>query len=1086
MNKRLYAILALVAVLIGAAYFLLRGGGEEAEAADETSDDADGRDAIIEKKMAAREAGAVDMTPAVIGGKVTRASNGAPIAGAVVLLNRKSLDQGASSEPGQPNEPMSVVTDEAGQWRMPSVAPGQYTLSASAEGFLPKGNDAVKLLAGSERKDLDLALDAGGFTLSGIVSDIGGGPVEQVLLTVTDMEGSGLMSFRRASFATLSRENGGYQMQLPNGSWVVTTYHPDYVSTFKMTTIQDGPRVENIKITPAGAIEGVVISRQDDKPVPNARVVFNDGRNGQQNQDFRSNISGGGFPLVTDEQGHFRATGLHPGVVKLTAFADGYASNESVDVPLGIGEEVSGVEVYVERAYEIAGFVVPKGVPDGGIEGVLVGAFSIQPPSLIVAASPSSSDGYFEIQGVRPGNYMVGAIGEGVLPNIMGNSAIVSDADVTNMLIEMDTGVHVTGRVEPPGVAKVKLKQDMENFSMSKMMETATNAMASASADAQGNFDLGPITPGTFTLVATNANGDKGELEITVGDGGLENVLLKMEPRASISGVVLDESGVPQAGMRVEIKPVEKPGSVNVNMDFGNPFGTGTPTGEDGSFTVRGLEPGEHTVLVKSSKGRVLAWANPEDPERPTAAMEIEVEDREQRAGFDLSVEARNGEITGLVIDGEGIPVADAWVTASEEMDAAEFGRSFQGEAPKEDEGVRVAVTVGGDDDDEDDDFEVPAFFAEPPVLTDANGRFIVKELRADRKYRLVAEGEKGGARARKGDVSPGADVTLELEALAGIEGKVSRSGKAVSSYTVEIDGPSKREKSVFAEDGTFLIDRIDPGEYEVRVTADAGVATAEAEVETGSHANVKIELEDWGTLSGEVVAVGTGEPISGLFVMVVPEKGGPDASQALAMFTGGGTKTSRKGKFEVGKVGPGKGQVIFLDREAAMSAGGAVAAEKYEIEAGQELDLGTIRGVPASDIPADERGDLGFATTVATMAKRPRPPGSDEEAAKKEAEEAQDAEGAEDAERLLWVLSVKGEGPAAEAGLEPADRILTIDGQDVSAMGTNAARTLLGKSHVRAGQTIKLQVDREGSTQSISITAVALGESDAPPRPGG
>jgi protocatechuate 3,4-dioxygenase beta subunit len=1085
MNKRVYALIALVAVIVGAAFFLLRGGGEEAEVAEENADDGSGRAALIEKKMAAREAGAVDMTPATIGGKVTRASDGKPIPGAVVLLNRKSLDQGASDTPGQPNEPMSVVTDDAGEWRMPSIAPGRYTLSASAEGFLPGANDDVRLAAASERKDLDLTLEAGGHTLSGIVSDIGGGPVEQVLLTVTDMESTGLMSFRRASFATLSKEDGSYQMQLPNGSWVVTTYHPDYVSNFKMTTIQDGPRVENIKITPAGAIEGVVLSRQDDKPIANARIVFNDGRNGQQNQDFRTNISGGGFPLVTDDQGHFRVTGLHPGVVKLTAFADGYASNEPVDVALGIGEEVSGVEVYVDRAYKIAGFVVPKGSTEEGLEGVLVGAFSIQPPTLVVATAPSASDGYFEIQGVRPGNYMVGAIGEETLPNIMGNSAIVTDKDVTNMLIEMDTGVHVTGRVDPGGVAKVKIKQDMEQFSMSKMVETMTNAMANATADADGNFDLGPINPGTFTLVATNSNGDKGELEITVGDGGVENVVLQMEPRASISGVVLDEGGVPQSGMRVEIKPVAKAGAANVNMDFGNPFGTGTPTGEDGSFTVRGLEPGPHTVLVKSAKGRALAWAAPEDSDAPMAPMEIEVEDREQRTGFDLTVEARSGEITGLVIDADGIPVADAWVTASEEMSASEFGESFRGQKPKDDEGVRVAVTVGGDDDDEEDEFDVPAFFAEPPVLTDANGRFLIKELRADRSYRLVAEGAKGGARARKSEVSPGADVTLELESLAGIEGKVSRSGKAVSTYTVEIDGPTKRKKSVFAEDGTFLIDRIDPGEYEVRVTADAGVAEAETEVESGSHADVKIELEDWGKLKGEVVAVGSGEPIPGLFVMVVPEKGGPDASQALAMFTGGGTKTDRKGKFEAGKVGPGKGQIIFLDREAAMSAGGAVAVEKYEIEAGEEKDLGTIRGVPASDIPADERGDLGFSTTVATMAKRPRPPGSDEEAAKKEAEE-QGAEEGEDAERHLWVLSVKDEGPAAEAGLEPADQILTIDGQDVSAMGMAAARSLLSKAHVRVGQTIKLQVERDGSKQSISIEAVALAEDDAPAKPGG
>jgi hypothetical protein len=1075
-NKRLVAIFSLVLLVVGGVYFFVSGGLDFAEPTEGDGDGKPSRAAIVEKKMAARAAGNMDLAPATIGGTVTREDDGKPVQNAVVLLSRKSLDQGAASEPGRSFEPQSISTDESGQWRLAGVRPGRYTLSATARGYLPAANEDVVIAPGSERKDLDLVVKTGGHPLSGIVSDIGGGPVEGVLMTVTDMEGSGMFGFRRASYATLSDEEGSFGMNLQNGGYVITTYHPDYVSNFRMTTIQDGPRTENLKITPAAVIEGVVVSRVDDTPVPNARVVFNDGRNGRDGQDFRTNMSTSGMPLMTDDNGHFRLTGLHPGVVKLTAYADGYASNEPLDVPLGIGEELSGVEVYVERAFKIAGFVVPKENPDDGVEGVLVGAFSFQPPSLIVAHAPSAPDGYFEIEGVRPGNYMVGAIGEEVLPNIMGNSAVVRDADVTDMLIQMDTGVHVKGRVDPGGAAKVKLKVDMEEFSLSTMVSTATNAMATATADAEGNFDLGPITPGTFTLLATNANGDKGELEVIVGDDGLDGVLVKMEPRASIAGRVLDEGGVPQSGVRIEIQPVKKGDGPNVNMDFGNPFGTGTPTGEDGSFTVRGLEPGPHTVTVKSSKGRVLAWAEPLDLASPTAALEIEVEEGEQRTGFDLAVEARNGEIMGIVVDSEGLPAQDVWVTASEQMSAKEFGRSFQGgETKKDEDGVRVAVTVGGDDDDEeDDDYETPAFFAEPPVLTDENGRFVIKELRSDRQYKVVAEGEKGSARARETDVSPGSDISLSLEALAGIDGKVTRSGKAVTSYKVEIDGPNDRSKSVFAEAGTFVIDRIDPGQYEVRVTSDEGVATAEATVETGAHTSVNIELEDWGTLKGEVVAVGSGEPISGLFVMVVPEEGGPDPAQAMAMFTGGGTKTDRKGKFEVGKVGPGKGQVIFLDRDAAVGAGGgAVATEKYEIEPGDTVDLGQIQGVPTSDVPKDERGELGFKTTVATMAKRPRAPGTDKDEAQKEADEEKAEEG-EEAERLLWVLQVNDGGPADEAGLEPADQILTIDGQDVSAMGTSSARTLLSKAHVRVGQTIKLQVERDGSKESISITAIA------------
>jgi protocatechuate 3,4-dioxygenase beta subunit len=1082
MNRRLLALLALCAALAAAAWLILRPGSGPTEATQAQADPS-GRAEIVARKLSARGAAGRDVAPVGIGGRVSRAADGEPVAGAVVLLSRRSLEQGAAQEPGQAFVPQSAVTDAAGQWRLAGVAPGDYALAATAPGYLPAERTDLAIAAGSDRLDLDLVLREGGHPLGGRISDIGGGPVESVLVSVTRSDSSDMLSFRKATFATTTDADGAYRMHLPNGDYVITTWHPDYVGTFRMTTVRDGPRTENIKITPAGAIEGIVRVRDTGEPVAGARVVFDDGRNGRSGQEFRTNMSASGMPLVADDQGRFRLTGLHPGLVELTAFADGWASSEPVDVPLGIGEEVSGVELHVERAFKIAGFVVPKGDPEGAVEGVLVGAFSVQPASLIVAAAPTAKDGYFEILGVRPGNYMVGALGEEVLPNILGNSAVVTDHDVTDMLIEMDTGVHVTGRVSPPGPATVRLDVDMEGFSLGTIVQTVTNAMATATADADGNFDLGPVVPGTFTLQASDADGNRGELDVTVGASGLSGVTIVMAPRASVSGRVLDEVGAPQAGVRVEIRPDQPGAGPQMNLDFGNPFGSGTPTGEDGSFTVRGLDPGPHTVVVKSDKGRVLAWARPVDAAHPTAPLEIEVLGTEQRAGLDLTVEARNGEIAGVVLDAEGLPVADAWVTASEEMTAEEFGRSFEAEESGEEEGVRVAVKVevdGDEDESADEDFEVPAFFAEPPVLTDPNGRFVVKELRRDRKYRLVAEGEKGGARGQVRDLAAGADVTIELEALAGIHGKVTRSGRPVSTqFSVELDGPTKRGKSVTSPTGEFDIDRIDPGEYEIRVTSDAGVATATAEVESGATTRVTIELDDWGTLRGELVAASTAEPLAGTFVMVVPEKGEPDAQQAMAMFTGGGTRTDRKGRFQAGKVGPGKGRVLFMDSDAAMGdGGGAVATEEYEIRAGEDLDLGVIKGVPTSDIPKDERGDLGFAATVATRAGRPRPPGSDpkeaQESAEEEAEQTEkDADGVEP-ERLLWVSSVRTGGPAAEAGLEPADRIVRIDGRAVADLGASNARGLLGRAHVRIGQTVELEVEREGASRSISVTAQA------------
>ena len=75
-----------------------------------------------------------------------------------------------------------------------------------------------------------------------------------------------------------------------------------------------------------------------------------------------------------------------------------HATRESTEVALGIAETRSGIVVWVEPAFTISGFVVPRGEEDdGALEGVWVGALSLRPPGLFVARTPTESDGYFEI-----------------------------------------------------------------------------------------------------------------------------------------------------------------------------------------------------------------------------------------------------------------------------------------------------------------------------------------------------------------------------------------------------------------------------------------------------------------------------------------------------------------------------------------------------------------------------------------------------------------------------------------------------------------------------------------------------------------
>ncbi len=487
-------------------------------------------------------------------------------------------------EPGQPADPLTAVSGEDGTWTLPRAAPGRYTLSATAEGYRPGSLVEVVLRARENNGGLDLQLVKGGHRLSGTVVDIGGGPVEGVLLSVIRTDEGNPLSFNRAPASAITNVDGVYKMSVSSGDYAISTRHPDYVAVTRVTAIRDGPRVEDFQLTPGAVIEGTVVARDTDKGVPDAIVTFTNARGALSTAGGGFTVNGFGEGRVhTDDQGNFRLRGLQSGVVTLAVVAEGYATSEPMAVPLGVAEQVSGVKVIVDPAHKISGFVVSRQDHEVGLEGVLVGAFSLQPTSLFVARSPSEPDGFFEIWGVPPGGYNVGAIGEEALPNFFGTGATVVDADVDNVLVEMDRGASVSGRVEPATAARISLSQDFENLSMGDVVAALGNQFASARAHpTEGTFTLRPVNPGRLKLVATADDGSKGEIEVEIPADGLTDVVIALQPRARVSGTVTGASGQPVPRIQVEMTPKKGRGA-GVQMNFGGLQPNQFPIGEDGT-----------------------------------------------------------------------------------------------------------------------------------------------------------------------------------------------------------------------------------------------------------------------------------------------------------------------------------------------------------------------------------------------------------------------------------------------------------------------------------------------------------------------
>lgn len=936
---------------------------------------------------------------ASIGGKVTRAADGAPVAGATVAVAHDSLMpmMGRRGRSGGDDTPPTVVTTDAkGEWIVKAIQPGTYSVGVTAAALQPGSKRRVAVTP-NDHTTVDLALVAGGVSVTGTVADVGGGPIggARVTTTVTGKEIFG----GRAELVAITGTDGKYQLHLSDGEYMAVASHEDYTRAMKNFEVHGSPLAVDFVLAPGGSIRGVVVTR-DGKPVPNAHVNAETGRI----------MRNGGASATADDSGAFTLTSLVSGAIKLSATAKGYASAQPTVVELGIGEQVEGVRIVVDKAFSISGRVVRAGHAEQGIAGIMVGCFSMGSGNAATSEDPTDDTGNFEIYGVKPASYMLFAFGEGSVPDV-GKTAEVVDKDVTGIVIELATGVVLSGKVDPAMVSSIGLEFEEGKIGIGNMFDAMKAMTVRGESDATGAFTLKAAPPGEFLLVATTTDGRKGKLAITVGNADQTNLVVKLEQRASIAGKVIDEKGVAVAGVRVNTVEDDGPRGMSFRGGFGD--SAGAVTGLDGSFKLVGLEPGKVSLVVEDEHGRIpFKGSDKPQPFELTKAQAV--------TGVTLTVEARDGVIKGVVVGADKAPVPDAWVTLRPDFKPTDNRRDMMSS------------------------FLRPA----DPILTGADGTFTASRLRRG-LYQIAVEGPKGASRASKNGVKTGDTVTLVLEPLGSIVGRVTIAGVAgvpgAGAPMKEFDlgcRPEERGGMRFTSDsgsrrftnadGSYQVDRLQPGEYTCSASSNAGTATGKIVVATGP-ATLDLVIVPYATITGTVVDAATGKPVAGLIAFATGD--GVDGKQFMDLMTGKGPTTDAAGRFTVERIPAGKGQVHVAPKDATFNH---LATRDYTATAGQKIELGTIKLVPPRD---GASGTYGFFPMVK--------------------------------DDVLTVGDVKDDTPASRAGLVVGDKIIAIDGKPVSELGADVGKQLLMPGAVPVGARVSLTLERGGQQVPAALVAI-------------
>jgi protocatechuate 3,4-dioxygenase beta subunit len=1036
--RKHHLVIGILLLSVSLAYWLWPKGTSQNKGEERANANA----SEIEKRRDARRSGNINTSPASISGQVFAAESKAPIAGAMVSIALRKIDGGLVGQAGQTSAPLATKTDADGRYQIDMLRPGRYSVSTTMKGFKPQHVDGILLEGGQQQKGVDFALQPGGHLVTGIVTDIGGGPVGFAFVRARRNSEFTVSSFFRAPLTATTNSEGEYELNLGDGSYSFDVYHEDYRTEKRNLSVGGQDRRVDFVLTPGSVIEGVVLLASDDSPVDGATVTWVP--MGRAGGFLLSGVTMNGS-AETDSDGKFALRGLGSGALELRAHSAHSSSREPTIVELSIAETVSDVVVYVDDAYMVSGFVVNKGADKEAATDVMLGAYNIAPGALYAANTPSASDGYFEIHGVQPGSYTVGAVAEEKLPNFFGEAITVVDKDLTDVVVTVDGGYTLSGNVTPPQVATITLQVDMNEVGFSNVMQAAGSFLVRTKSDVDGNFALKGVGQGSYSLVATAESGNKGSVDVEVA-GDVEGLAVEMEDRASASGVVVDAGGHPVEGVEVRFRARDVKKNQGFRMGGPNARGDATYTGADGRFEHVGLEDGDFDVEVHD--GSQLAWAGVTDAEKKVPKL-VTVSEGQDVRNLRLEVEARNHKLSGTVQDPEGALLPDAWVTAYRVGDVGDVADPDE----EEREGRRRRRRWRS---------------SETPVLTDADGAFVIKELRSG-LYDLTAEATRGGAKGDVTRVKMDTRVNIRIEKLGKLVGKVTKAGAPVKDYILSVNGPQRRRIHVARDTGAFQLPRLEAGEYNIEVTSAGGVASAKAKVTPGEEAVANIQLAAFGSITGTLIDAATGEPMPKISAVATMKRDETKfASNALELMTGVGPSTGDEGEFRVGKLGTGKGTLYFMDPKA--KGFDIIAQKEFDLGAGEDLDLGEIHGTQQIKVPEDERGTLGMFTIVDAKCPLAEPEGAPEPAEEGEAEPAT---------QHLWIVSVDAGGPAESAGAKQCDRITQVQGVDVAVAGPTMVSQLLIRG-IKAGETTTISVDRDSGPTTLSIVAELENPSDS------
>lgn len=471
----------------------------------------------------------------------------APIAGAVVTVFLDNI------------QIASVLTDAAGQYTIPGLAPDQYTVVIGATNYGTVTLGAT--INSGQTTILDAVLTPDPGTLTGLVQETGGSPLPGVNITVTTSSGSGTIVA-----TTVTASDGTYLITgLAPGNYIVVASAPTFQQSSEGATIVSGATtVINFTLAPnPGALAGTITNAQTGTPIQGANVQIRI-------------LDAGGSVIATvssDAAGQYSVSNLAPGFYTVVASAPNFQTNDTI-VQVFPNQTTIGDVALEPNPGSINGSVTSS-IGSTPIGGAIVNI--INSNGALVTSTVTDPSGNFVANGLAPGNYTVSVFAIDFQNGSVG--AVVVSGQSTPVAVQLQPFPgRITGTVTPILTNTVVELRDSNNVFVDSFL---TNP--------DGTYSFENLAPGTYTVTASAQNFASAQGGATVISGGTTVVNLTLIPNpAIVSGQITQPGGAPIPTAVVQL--LDQNGIL---------VATGSAD-SSGIYTIGNVPPGSYTVVASA------------------------------------------------------------------------------------------------------------------------------------------------------------------------------------------------------------------------------------------------------------------------------------------------------------------------------------------------------------------------------------------------------------------------------------------------------------------------------------------------------